>query len=165
MEEKLCLSVRKAFWPKVMEYPTNDGLNNWGLLISHNKKSGGRRLLALTQRFIKNKNLIKDPGSFLHFPCHFLWSGFSSSSYHFHSQKMTAHSRKKVCKSTLMPTLSITIQSYFSWSSILSAFFPWCHINIWFKPIGIFLLYIVVLPLTKYSILPTFLLWQYFCQF
>ena len=41
-----------------------------------------------------------------------------------------------------MPTLSITIQSYFSWSSILF-FFPWCNINIWFKPIGVFLLYIV----------------------
>lgn len=31
MEEKLCLSVRKAFQPKVTEYPTNDGLHNWGV--------------------------------------------------------------------------------------------------------------------------------------
>lgn len=46
-------------------------------------------------------------------------------------------------ESTLMPTLSITIVLFFLELYTLSAFFPWCNINIWFKPIGIFLLYIV----------------------
>lgn len=64
-----------------------------------------------------------------------------------------------------MPTLSITIQSYFSWSSIF-CFFSMMQYKHLVQTYRCFpSIYCQVLPLTKYSILPTFLIWQYFCHF